>query len=163
MWWGVWVGSAAQWGNQRSCDRLNTAHKFIDRAAQKFKHPPIDDLPPNASHLQQLEFGILVPQDKNELHSSDLDFAISLFEKIPTKNIQMKCNSPTFGLQSQTDEIDDQMFICHATPSSSTGQSLNFGQPPKKCKRGLCGSCMTSANGDPVFDKALIINTLRKL
>ena len=122
--------------------------------------PPIDDLPPNSLHSQQSKFGELVPPGNNDISSSsDVDFTISAFEKILTKNIRIKHIDPML----QSDKISHQIFIHNASPSSSVGKSSNFGQLPKNCKPELRGSCTTAVNGNPVFDKALIINKFEKV
>ena len=94
---------------------IETEHVKIAKHAHFDKgmnDPPPNNLPPNALHLQQSEFGNPVQPDGKELSSSDLHFTILPFDQMLTKNTGgIKCNSPTFGIQPQTNEINNCAFI----------------------------------------------------
>ena len=72
---------------------------------------PVDQLPPNAMHLQRSELGNALPPDDRELKSSDFMFTISPFDQTLTKETHMSCDSPAFGLHLQTDEINQRTHI----------------------------------------------------
>ena len=69
---------------------------------------------------------VTVPLDNKELSSSDLHFAISPFDQMLTKNTRIKCNSPTFGICLQTNEINNCAFIQNLSPCSSVSELVNF-------------------------------------
>ena len=87
---------------------------------------PIDQLPPNALHLQRSKFGNRVPKDQTELASSDFDFTLSPFNDILQKDIVISCDSPTFGFKLKTDEINNCTFIQDIAGKSSANKSFDF-------------------------------------
>merc|ERR1711884_826664 len=80
-----------------------------------------------------------------------------------TLDIRSSCNSPTFGLQIKTDEINNRVYIADVDKQSSADTSLNFQQLAKNKRRQLQGAYITAVNGTPVFDKASVIKEFRKL
>ena len=72
---------------------------------------PIDQIPPNVQHLQHSELGQSISQDSTELKTSDFEFTVSPFDEIMTQIVPAACNSPTFGFQINTDEINGRTFI----------------------------------------------------
>ena len=124
---------------------------------------PLDQLPPNAMQPQHLESGHRLPPDEHKIASSNLFFIVSPFDAMPTKEIQMQCNSETFGSHPCTDEINQRTHIHNITPNSSAGKSLNFAQLSKNGKREPQGSCVTAMNGTPAFDKESVITKFQKV
>ena len=124
---------------------------------------PLSELPPNVTHLQRSEIGNRIPPDDKELSSDDFEFTISPFDEILTLDIRSSCNSPTFGLQIKTDEINNRVYIADVDKQSSADTSLNFQQLAKNKRRQLRGAYITAVNGTPVFDKASVIKEFRKL
>ena len=124
---------------------------------------PLNQLPPNAMQLQRSELQQRPPPDDHKINSSELIFTISPFNTIMTKHIRISCQSKTFGLVLKTDKINQRTHVDKITPNSSVGKSLNYSRHSKNKRRQLNGSCITAANGNPVFDQTSILNEFEKI
>ena len=114
---------------------------------------PINQLPPNVIHLQRSEIGKSFPMDKYELETTDLEFFVSPFDKILTKEIHVKCNSPTFGINLETDVINNRTFVHNIKPRSSLSNVFNT---VKNVRRQIKGAYITAVNRNPIFDQQSI-------
>ena len=124
---------------------------------------PMTESPPNTTHSQRSELGQPFPEDENELTTSDFDFVMSPFDETLMKAMKVSCDSPTFGINLQSDKISDRAFIKDVQNKSSVTKLLNHDRLPKNKKRQICGSCITAINGMPIFDEASALKEFKKL
>ena len=124
---------------------------------------PITELPPNTTYSQRSKLGQPFPEDKYDLTTSDFDFVISPFDKTLTKAITVSCNKPTFGINLQSDEISNRVFIKDIQNKSSVAKSLNYEHLPKNKRRQIRGAYITAINGVPIFDKGSALKEFKKL
>ena len=122
---------------------------------------PIDQIPPNVQHLQRSELGKPIAPDNTELKTSDFEFTVSPFDEIMTQTVLASCNSPTFGFQIETDEINGRTYINDILRNTSAHNC--FGTLSKNKRRRIKGSYITAINGTPVFDKDSVIREFNKL
>ena len=99
---------------------------------------PIDQIPPNVQHLQCSELGQPITPDKTQLKTSDFEFTVSPFDEIMTQTVLASCNSPTFGFQTNTDEINGRTYINDIQRNTSAYNC--FGSLPKNKRRQIKGS-----------------------
>ena len=121
---------------------------------------PIDAIPPNIIHLQRSENGSPIPPDDSEIEDIDLNFHISPFQDIMTKEIHVKCKSPTFGLQLDQDELNGRVFLKDVTKKSSAATMFSTWKATRNKVR---GAYIVSINDQPVFDKQSALNVLESL
>ena len=85
---------------------------------------PIDQIPPNVQHLQRSELGQPITPDKTELKTPNFKFTVSPFDEIMTREVLAYYNSPTFGFQINTDEVNGCTYIHDIQQNTSATTAL---------------------------------------
>jgi hypothetical protein len=121
---------------------------------------PLHALPPNVVHLQRSSNNEPIDKETDELNTDDLNFSVSPFDTLISKQVAVDCTDPLFGLELLEDEINGRAFV-HDVKVNSSASRLYSSR--KATRNKIRGAFITSINDIPVFDKASALEALSSI
>ena len=122
-----------------------TSHCTFDEG---YSDLAIDELPPGASQLVQMNHRIRIPEEEDAIKESDLRFYIYPFANTQDVTCSVPPNkSPMSGLEFADDKFLKRTYLYKAKDHSCIAKSMSKGKLKK-----LRGSFITHINGRRVFD-----------
>eukprot|EP00536_Pseudo-nitzschia_multiseries_P002663 jgi/Psemu1/5969/gm1.5969_g len=115
---------------------------------------PTGPLPPNIIHLNQTTNNVHIPVDDTATTVDDFFFYITPFDNLLTKNVSVKCKSPTSRFQLKEDKFNGCASLHDVTQKSTASKVFSS---HRTTQNKIHSSFIISINDTSVFTKENIL------